>query len=60
MTFADIERVIGASLPASARRYRPWWANEQAGTHIHARAWLDAGRRTTNVDLNAQTVDFVR
>jgi hypothetical protein len=59
MTFTQIERILGRGLPASARRYRPWWANESAGTHIHARAWLDAGRRSTNVDLNAGTVEFV-
>jgi hypothetical protein len=60
MTFTQIERVLGAELPASARKYRPWWANETAGTHVHARAWLDAGRRTSNVDLDAGTVEFVR
>ena len=60
MSFVEIERIIGGPLPASARRYRPWWANEQRGTHIHARAWMGAGRRTANVDLNAGTVDFVR
>jgi hypothetical protein len=59
MTFGEIERTLGAALPDSARKYRPWWANEAAGTHVHARAWLDAGRRTTNVDLNAGTVEFV-
>jgi hypothetical protein len=59
LSFADIEKIIGGSLPASARRYRPWWANEQSGTHVHARSWLDAGRRTANVDLNAGTADFV-
>ncbi|MHB8463356.1 MAG: DUF7662 domain-containing protein [Acidimicrobiales bacterium] len=60
LTFAEIERILGAELPKSARQYRPWWANEQAGTHVHARAWLDAGRRTTNVELNAATVQFIR
>ena len=60
LSFADIERVIGARLPDSARRYRPWWANERAGSHVHATAWMGAGRRTANVDLNAGTVDFVR
>lgn len=59
LSFADIENIIGGPLPASARRYRPWWANEQSGTHVHARSWLDVGRRTTNVDLNAATADFV-
>ena len=58
LSFAQIERIIGGALPASARRYRPWWANEESGTHVHARSWLDSGRRTANVDLNAETVDF--
>jgi hypothetical protein len=60
MTFAQIESVLGLQLLASARKYRPWWANEKYGTHVHARSWLDAGRRTASVDLNASTVDFVR
>ena len=60
MTFDQIERILGAALPASAQKYRPWWANEAAGTHVHARAWLEAGRRTRNVDLNARTVEFAR
>jgi len=60
MRFAAIERILGTTLPPSAHNHRPWWANEREGTHVHARAWLDAGRRTANVDLNAQTVEFVR
>lgn len=60
LTFRQIERILGASLPDSARKYRPWWANEAAGTHVHARSWLDAGRKTRNVDLNSGTVEFVR
>lgn len=60
LTFAEIESILGGRLPASARQYRPWWANEASGTHVHARAWLDAGCRTTNVDLVGESVDFVR
>jgi hypothetical protein len=60
LTFGEIERILGVDLPKSARQYRPWWANEEAGTHVHARAWLDAGRRTANVDLNAGTAEFTR
>ncbi len=59
LSFAEIERILGVTLPASARQHRAWWANEQAGSHVHARSWLDAGRRTANVDLNAATADFV-
>jgi hypothetical protein len=59
LSFAEIERIIGGPLPASARRHRPWWANERSGSHVHASAWMEAGRRTANVDLNVGTVDFV-
>jgi hypothetical protein len=59
LSFAEIEKIIGRPLPASARRYRPWWANERSGTHVHARSWLDASRRTAHVDLAAGTADFV-
>lgn len=59
-TFGDVERVLGRPLPASARKHRAWWANEAVGTHSHARSWLDARRKTRNVDLNAATVEFVK
>ena len=36
LSFEQIEQIIGGSLPTSARRYRPWWANEKMGTHVHA------------------------
>ncbi len=60
LSFVEIERVIGAPFPGPARRYRPWWANERSGNHVHASAWLGVGRSTANVNLNAETVDFVR
>lgn len=56
LSFVQIEHIIERSLPQSARDHRPWWSNTQP----HARYWRDAGRRTTNVDLNAGTVEFVR
>lgn len=60
MRFVEIERLLGEALPASARRYSAWWSNESpGGRHVQSRAWLDAGYRTRNVDLNAQSVEFV-
>jgi hypothetical protein len=56
LIFVDIERVIGRPLPASARRHRPWWANDPS--HSQARAWLGAGWRVLSVDLNAGRVTF--
>src|SRR5205823_508987 len=57
-TFAQVEGVLGAPLPASARTHRPWWANDR--THTHARAWLDTGWQTQSVDMARESVTFVR
>lgn len=45
MTFADIERIIGFSLPASSVNHAEWWANESnnSSRHSHAKAWYSAG-----------------
>ena len=46
MSFAEIERVLGAMLPNRARRC-DWWSNE-IGDDVQAvqrRAWLDNGYR---------------
>lgn len=58
MSFREIETILGSKLPASARKYSAWWANEEGETsHVQARAWMDAGRRAT-VNLTAETVEF--
>lgn len=53
-----IERILGRSLPASARKHRAWWSNESAGTHSHARAWLGVGWHVESLDLSAGVVQF--
>lgn len=44
MSFADVERVIGALLPKSATRPQ-WWANvaDPDTTHVQREAWRAAG-----------------
>ncbi|HEY5047338.1 MAG TPA: hypothetical protein VII49_04890 [Rhizomicrobium sp.] len=59
MTFREVEAVIGRKLPASAYRHRPWWANEARG-HSHAKAWLQAGYKTEQVDMAAKKLVFAR
>jgi YD repeat-containing protein len=59
MTFQQIEAVIGGALPASARRHRPWWANDARG-HAHALAWLGEGYRTEEVDMEGERLIFAR
>lgn len=59
MTFWEIDDLVGG-LPASARRHRPWWSNEREGSHVQARAWLDAGWRVDSVNLTAERVRFIK
>ena len=58
LVFGDIEKILGFSLPPSARRYPAWWSNS-GGTHIQSQAWQAAGYKTEAVDLAGQTVRFV-
>lgn len=60
LTFSGMERILGRALPASARKHRAWWANEQSGSHSHARAWMDVGWRVEAVDFDAGRVEFGR
>ncbi len=44
LTFSEIENLLVALLPKSARR-REWWANEtsELTRHVQCRAWTEAG-----------------
>ncbi len=57
--FADIERVLGFTLPDSAYNYPAWWAN-QDGHHSQTRGWREAGWETSQVDLQRRRVRFIR
>jgi len=59
MSFAEIEKVLGFKLPKSAYEHDAWWSNNGTG-HSHARAWLEAGWRTGNIDRAGRKVTFVR
>jgi len=59
MTFAQIEKIIGAKLPASAHKHRPWWGNS-AANHVNAKAWLDAGFESEQVDMEGRKLVFHR
>lgn len=58
LTFAQIEKIVGGPLPASARRYPAWWSNNE-GTHVQAQAWLESGYKTYQVDIEAEKLIFV-
>lgn len=59
MTFGDVERVIGADLPPSAFKHRPWWSNNPSNSVI-TNSWLKAGYKTENVDMAGQKLIFVK
>ena len=40
-------------------RYPAWWSNDETG-HSHAKAWLDAGWRTAEVDIPGRKLTFAR
>jgi hypothetical protein len=58
MTFAEIEQIVDAKLPAS-HRYRSWWSNNSFNS-VMTQAWLDAGFESTKVDMKKRTLVFRR
>jgi hypothetical protein len=59
MTFAEIEKITGNKLPASAHKHRPWWSNNPDNSVI-TRVWLDAGFASEQVDMPARKLVFRR
>jgi hypothetical protein len=58
MTFAEIERVIGAKLPTS-QRYPAWWSNNP-WNNVMTQVWLDAGFKSERVDVEGRKLVFRR
>jgi hypothetical protein len=57
--FGQLESILGFALPASARLYPAWWANDtRQGRQTMAR--LSAGWRTGDLNLTGETVTFYR
>ena len=55
LAFAEIEKIIGKSLPSSACTTRAWWANSRAP---QAHAWQDADWLVDSVDFAEESVTF--
>ena len=58
LAFDDIERIISAPLPHTARIDRPWWANTLRSNH--GSKWLAAGWHVSGVDMAEGKVSFAR
>jgi DNA-binding transcriptional regulator YiaG len=57
LTLAEIEALINDTLPDSARSKRAWWSNRSKGA-LQASAWMEAGYRVEDVDMDGQRVTF--
>ncbi|MGL5080900.1 MAG: helix-turn-helix domain-containing protein [Microcoleaceae cyanobacterium] len=58
LTFAEIEALMGCSLPTSALNKKNWWSNRDSSSALQAGAWIGAGYHVESVDLTQQTVTF--
>lgn len=57
LSFQDIEKILGFSLPESAEKHRSWWANDN--THVQAlNGWIEHGCRVGFIDLAHKVVIF--
>ena len=60
LTFAEIEDIIGFSLPHSAYAYPAWWSNQASSGHSQTLSWQSIGWRTGEVNLSLKKVTFFR
>lgn len=64
MRFAEIEALIGARLPASARNVRTlraWWDNDPSPNSRHSQSkhgWLAAGWEAESPDVDREIITF--
>lgn len=56
----EIEKIMGACLPASAYKYVAWWSNSTTAAHPYSRAWTNCGYYTVCVKdtIRSQTITF--
>ena len=60
LKFSEIESIIGDTLPNSAHEQNAWWANDSTTPGRHSLAWLRAGWRVDDFDLDSEEVVFQR
>lgn len=56
LSFAELDGIIGENLPISAYRDQRWWNNSP--NSAHAKAWLNAGWKTLEINLREGYVVF--
>lgn len=56
LTFAEIEALIGRSLPTSAYTKKNWWSNRDTTGALQAGAWVTAGFHVDTIDLEQKII----
>ena len=59
LTFAEVEDLLGFTLPDPARLHQEWWTSSDPTTDSHSNSWKLASR-TAKPNLLARTVVFER
>lgn len=59
-SFQEIENILNERLPKSAYQHPAWWANNASSSGRHCMSWLEAGWETSNLNLVAKNVTFLR
>jgi hypothetical protein len=59
LTFDEIEKITGVTLPPKAQFHRAWWSNN-ASNNVMTKVWLEAGYESTQVDMSARKLVFRR
>jgi hypothetical protein len=57
LSLDQIDRLLGAALPTSAKKFRTFWANSDTP---QGRSWASAGFRVSQADVAAGTIVFER
>ncbi|WP_084534249.1 HNH endonuclease [Paraburkholderia dilworthii] len=60
LSFADVEKIIGETLPPTADRFKPFWANSRTKDGHPGRCWLEQGWRQVGLDQANRLVTFRR
>ncbi len=57
LSIAEIEALVGQTLPPSAWNKRAWWSNRSGGAS-QAKAWMEAGYHVEKLDLGTAQITF--
>jgi DNA-binding transcriptional regulator YiaG len=60
LLFAEIETLLGCSLPNSAFSKKNWWSNRDSASALQAGAWISASYHIKSIDLVQQSVTFYK